>query len=100
MFNAQQRTVLEQQAVKLFCQHVANPWHGFVPPQRYGIIDGDSLQPPQFPAIKRNSLAIEAHPADTHSFFVVCQRRDNKDGKWYRLQRLFNYQILANLALS
>ncbi|MBM7844252.1 hypothetical protein [Herpetosiphon giganteus] len=100
MFNAQQRTVLERQAVRLFCQHVENFWHDFVPPQGYGILDGDSLQPPQFPAIRRNSMAIEAHPSDQQSFFVVCQRRDAINGKWYRLQRLFNYQILANLAVS
>ena len=100
MFNAHERTLLEQQAVWLFCQHVDRLWHGFVSPRNYGTLDGDALQPPQFPAIRRSSLAIEAHPLDNQSFFVVCQRRDGLDGDWYRLQRLFNYQILANLALS
>ncbi len=89
MFNAQERTTLEQQAVGIFRQHVEDLWHGFIPPQRYGILDGDSLQPPQFPAIRRSSFEIEAHPLDTQSFFVVYQRRDDKDGGWYRLQRLF-----------
>ena len=100
MFNAQERSALEQQAVWLFCQHMAYPWQGFTKPQGYGVLDGDFLQPPQFPAIRRSSLAIEAHPLDSQSFFVVCQRCDTVDGDWYRLQRLFNYQILANLALS
>ena len=43
MFNSQERSALEQQAVWLFCQHMAYPWQGFTKPQGYGVLDGDFL---------------------------------------------------------